>query len=746
MISCLFSLHTIALQLAQRGTPQAIRPSPSPAGSPASANLSGGMPAPPQDAGGWLGDYFGNFFVYAIWGLFLVSLFSLVRYLRRLPAQEHALALVRRNYEEVVKTAETDPVALRAELLRDVDADSVVAQRVEELSRIGAHSGDFDQAALAEVVAAREAARTGFARYAASVLVLLGLCGAIWGLSNLVFAMGDQLREVQQHMARADAGAAGVAGEKTATVTDSLDQLIDTMSDSLKHTRGAFYASLTGVLLSVVLLFMNWWVGRRQVAFLAELEAITATKLIPVFKPPRQAQELAEVANSFREGSDYLVRLSDGLDDKVMQIGGNLENLFAIVRKFGEGADALRLNQERVHDAQSHMLGVVEQFTALTGRIEGHQAGARENINQVVDAVRENSKSFGRAIEEWQRKHETLMQLTQNASRQAHHEAAQTRELVEQALRETNSLLRDAVSQQLNDLRAQALEMLERQQAMNRTQLAEVVADNGRFVAGLQEAFASGNGHSHLVEVARNLAGERGDIAAQLEGALRRMQSSLADGLGRLAEQNGELAGAIRETRVAVPRADERRPFQASAPPSDFGALASKQQTLINRVGDLGRHVGQLSALLSAVVVICSASALSLGTFATLSFFGLWPGGGWPRVAVFVSAILLPVAAGAGLSAWLLGRHARGGRSAAPSSGYLRPDGEYPAAGRAAGGYTVGRSDGDREGRTYDLPAGVATATGGGRDVGESLATAAVPPRGEVTQAERGAGDATQES
>jgi len=69
-----------------------------------------------------------------------------------------------------------------------------------ELQRISARGGDFDQVALAEVLAAREGAKVSIARYVASVLVLLGLCGAIWGLSGLVVNMGPALKNVQEQL------------------------------------------------------------------------------------------------------------------------------------------------------------------------------------------------------------------------------------------------------------------------------------------------------------------------------------------------------------------------------------------------------------------------------------------------------------------------------------------------------------------------------------------------------------------
>src|SRR5207237_854830 len=206
----------------------------------------------------------------------------------RLPEQRAALDAVTENYREVERKQETDAELIKQDLLHDVDPDTIVAHRVVELQRISVRGGDFDQVALAEVLAARESAKISLARYVASVLVLLGLCGAVWGLSGLIRNMSPALNEVQTELdkntpaARAPNAPAGTEGaDSTVAIQDSFKKLIKTMSDSLASTRGAFYASLTGILASIVLLLCNWFASWRQINFLAALEDLTATKLIP---------------------------------------------------------------------------------------------------------------------------------------------------------------------------------------------------------------------------------------------------------------------------------------------------------------------------------------------------------------------------------------------------------------------------------------------------------------------------------
>jgi hypothetical protein len=638
----LLSLQSLALLLWQ-GSPVG-NPSSSPVASPAIA-ATGGNSA--------LLDYLFNPFVIAIWLLFLAAMLAMFRYLRQLPKQHAELDAVEKNYGAVIETIETNPEAIREELLKGVDSDSIVARRVEELHWISTHGGDFDQVALGEVLAAREGAKVSIARYSASVLVLLGLCGAIWGLSNLVFQMGPELRHMEE-MARSS------NTQSTAPIQESVGTLISTMSRSLEHTKGAFFASLSGIILSVILLFMNWVVSLRQVRFLAQLEDLTASRLVPVFKPPRESSELASVVDSFKEGSSYLVRLSDELDNKVMQVGGNLENLFAIVRKFGDGAEALQVNQTSVFEAQTRMLGVVEEFTGLTERIEAHQAESKDRIEQVVSAVHDSNKNFTRAIEEWQQKHESLLQLIQQSSKEAHYEARKARELAQESINDTTELIKTSIDRQLNELRVQALEMLNTQQVGNRQQLTEVVKQQGEFVGALQTAVLNGNGHRELLDsMNKVMEQERNSFTERFDHMVERELSIFSNRLDRMLDQNEQVISAIKEQRQAqearaTPRGGDGRMQDAAIEAyPDSAPLLAKQEKLIRQVGALGHYANQMNSLLIVLIGFVAFSVPVLGALGIMRKFQLWPWTLTWQIVTLSVIVLLSLLIGYGVT-WFL--------------------------------------------------------------------------------------------
>jgi ABC-type multidrug transport system fused ATPase/permease subunit len=574
--------------------------------------------------GSLFGEYILNPFVLSILVFFILSSIRLILYLSKLPAQHAALEQVTDNYREVERKQETDPELIKRDLLEQVDPDSIPAHRVVELQRISVRGGDFDQVALAEVLAAREGAKVSIARYVASVLVLLGLCGAIYGLSGLVVNMGPALKNVQEQLdkgtAATNSGAARTDGNKAdnnSAVQASFSALVQTMSDSLTNTRSAFFASLTGILTSVILLLCNWYVSWRQINFLAALEDLTATKLIPIFKPLQEASQLAEVVEAFREGSTYMVRLSDELDGKVSQVGTSLENLFAIVRKFGEGADALRGHQDRVYQAQEQMMGVVTQFMGLTSRIEAHQAGAHVDIAGVVQAVNESNKNLARALEDWQARHEDLLQSIERGAKQAHAETKDARDLSQKGITEVAGLIHTSVDQQVGLLRAQAMELLQQQQVGTGNHLRELLDRQAEFVSELQKSVSESDGHKEMLAgLTSTMEQERKTFSERMEKILRQNEQNLK---AMLAEQKQLLdtSGMRRVEEGLVKFVSDSR--------ADFNALMERQEGFGKNFGELSQVAGRLGGMLRMLIGVAVVTIPVFAALGIMYIFDLRP-------------------------------------------------------------------------------------------------------------------------
>lgn len=603
-------------------------------------------------AGVW-GEYFVNPFVLAILFFFVLSIVVLVRYLSGLPAQRAAVRRVGDNYEGVERDQERDPQVVRDALLEGVDARSVVGRRVAELYRIGCGAGEFDQVALAEVLAAREAAKISISRYAASVLVLLGLCGAVWGLSGMVFRMGPALRQVQEQLATADRPAPATAsprgpaapGDEAAPIQKSFETLVAIMSESLANTRSAFFASLTGIVTSVLLLLLNWYVSRQQVDFLASLEDLTATRLIPAFRPPHEAAELARAVDSFREGSNFLVRLSGDLDGKVAQVGTSLDNLFAIVRKFGEGAEAMHGGQERVYQAQAEMIGVVEEFRDFMSRIEAKQSGGAERLDRVVSAVQESNQNLTRALTEWQGKHEGLLQLIQANDEKASREAERVRSLALQGIADTANLVRSSLAAQVSELKEQALDLLKRQHEGNEGHMDRLLNRQGEFITTLRQAVESSDGHKELVEgLSKAMEAERDEFTERLQHVLARSDDALR---AVLAEQQKILDVS------GMRRVEERLEAFVSSTRSDLSAQLGRQEALDRQFARLGAQAERLAGILRLLAGVATVAVPVFAALAVMFTFDLKPATIWGQLIT-----LLGIAGAVAFVAWFLRRGA----------------------------------------------------------------------------------------
>lgn len=582
-------------------------------------------------------EYFLNIFVLAIWILFFYSLFKLTVYGSRLKGQQSALERVQGNYARVRESREKNPEIIKNDLLNGVASGSVVAQRVRELHGISVYGGDFDQVALAEVLAAREATKISIAKYVASVLVLLGLCGAIWGLSRLVYEMGPALNQVQEQMERADAvstpadpSATSARPDTMAPVQDSFKTLVSTMSSTLANTRSAFAASLTGIIFSVLLLLANWWAGQRQVSFLTALEDLTATRLIPLFKPPQEAAELASAVNSFKEGANYLVRLSDDLDGKVSQVGESLGELFSVVRKFRDSSEAMRVSHTLVHEAQGQMLGVVEQFVSLTSKMEAHQSEARTRLDSVVTAVEDSNRNISRAIDGWQGNYDSVLQTIQKSSQNS-----------QEGIAAVADYLKNSLEKHLELLKNESIEMQKEQHGSNRSHLEDVVKQQSEFMKVLQDAVVSSNGHKELLSgVAETMKAERNVFGERLEKMLKQNETGLK---AMVAEQQKLINISGLKSVEAVMRDFIKQSGD------EFGTMLQKQEMFFQDFQKLSRNADRLGSVLSVLVGVAAVTVPVFATLGIMYIFDLRPADTMMRVLSLVVIVAVIF-----MTAWFL--------------------------------------------------------------------------------------------
>lgn len=426
---------------------------------------------------------------------------SLLRYKRELPEEHKGLKRVEQNYEKLRLTEEKNPDVIEKALLIGVGSNTAVAQRVKDLHSIRSYGGDLDQAPLAEVLATREATKISFAKYVSSILVLLGLCGAILGLSKLVFQMAPELRTMQESTKRR-ASTPNPANTTTAAERNafdqSLDSLVKTMANSLEHTMYAFAASFLGIITSISLLYFNLRISSRQLQFLTELEDLTATKLIPIFKPPRELSELSEAVEAFKDASEYVSAVSTNLENTSTRVEKSMLDFDDIVFKFRTGTETLQQKDERINEAQATIEQLMREFTAGSKNIENYLSTSKALIESIIKIIGDSDKRFDRAIEEWRKNNEKLLQEIQDVSTKAAKQTQDAREETQKAIDGISGLIKDSLTRQLETLNKNCLAAFKNQQDLNQAVLRDIVQEQKNFVTELQGS-VNGNGNREFI-------------------------------------------------------------------------------------------------------------------------------------------------------------------------------------------------------------------------------------------------------
>jgi hypothetical protein len=600
----------------------------------------------------FLGGYFKNIFVDIIWVLFFLAVYFSVRYLSRLRRkQEPALRQVQANLQAVSKGVEHDTALVKAALLNNVSGDSVIAARIGELHVISRRGGDFEQVALAETLAASESSRTSFTRYVASVLVLLGLCGAIYGLSNLVLQMGPELRKMQELSRQTSAVGSNAPTTPTqntslTSIQESVSTLIETMANSLEHTRGAFAASLTGIGCSIALLFFNWFVGRKQVDFLTEVETLTATKLIPLFKPLPPAFELSGAVNSFNAGAQLAARMAHELEGVVESGAQHFQNLFFAISKFEQGARAIEESQQSVADAQSKMLAIAEQFTNVTEGIAKYQESSKDDISGVVSAVNDSNESIKKAIEEWRAKHQEVLGQLDNVVKKAYTESKEAKQETKQILEQYITTYSDKIIETLNN-----------QQKSNQDHLNQMIEAQKQHIDTLQRAILDGQGHKELVDGLNEvLAEERGDFSTKFRELIEPQQKNLAEQLTAIIGRQEKLFKRLESLSASLtePLGDAGASRSHAASPQNLQAIIQQHQETNRAVRRVSHYAQRLIAVSVMLVSGAAGAAFFVGALTVWRMLDGWPAAPGGQVLSLILLLAVSVAIFYALSSVLL--------------------------------------------------------------------------------------------
>ena len=204
-------------------------------------------------------------------------LYNLLRYRR----EERAIAGFVKNVE-----------ALKADLMEDLPADSIVARRHATLRSIQHANGEINHSALAAMLNADEATRFGLIRFINNILILTGVFGTIVSLSIALLGASDLIDSADASLGGMGLVIHGMSTALSTTITAIVSYVIF----------GYFYTRLNDV----------------QTHFLSGIEHLTSVYLLPHY---------------VKSGEDIVHKMSD------------------LIKSVIHAADHLRSTQETYHDA-----------------------------------------------------------------------------------------------------------------------------------------------------------------------------------------------------------------------------------------------------------------------------------------------------------------------------------------------------------------------------------------------------------
>lgn len=166
-----------------------------------------------------------------------------------------------------------------AELRKELDPDSLIAERLEAIEKLRTRQVKVNPNALQQLSLARDEARPGMAvpGAVAGMATMLGLLGTFIGLAVMV-------QQVQFALPQSSG----------AVTIDSWTQSIENIARVLGGIKTAFSASLVGIVCAILTSLLNFRLRTAQALFFERMERFTIEDLLPAAVPAVEDESLLD--------------------------------------------------------------------------------------------------------------------------------------------------------------------------------------------------------------------------------------------------------------------------------------------------------------------------------------------------------------------------------------------------------------------------------------------------------------------
>jgi hypothetical protein len=358
-----------------------------------------------------VGNPFGQCMVYIIIGLLALGLISLFYNTGRLLIHSFYLRVVRKRFiamrkeldeakvhsdERIEDSKDTEDnnwntlPLVKLKLLKGIPRRTAIARRIEDLFTVR-YVGDLTHESLKEHLFHYELERTGLSRYFASIFILLGLIGTVFGLSQSIINLQPILSQLKD--------------------LKDLTTISNAIADTLSGMKTAFSSTIAGLLATVILTFLNFLYSRYSASFLNRFESFTTLYLVPYFSIPNMgeasikfADSVAKTAENLDNSTSPLLEVSGQLQGTVDRMNEYSKEFEAVGQRYAQMVQKLSGTQQDMVDLQKQINSrfsetvlqseqILTKFQQDTGTLVTQSAAAAQQVAENITETIKNALS-----------------------------------------------------------------------------------------------------------------------------------------------------------------------------------------------------------------------------------------------------------------------------------------------------------------------------------------------------------------